>query len=252
MSKPRGFTLLETIVALAVTSILLAGLVPLITRTSSRAREQETIAAMLALKESIAGTQDSAGFIASMGRLPRSLDELLASPLSGRAGLGGLPVGWVGPYLSSGNPDPLRDGWGRPYLLDFCSAPGSWRLRSLGPDGPKSTDDDLVVPPQGCFLSSGTLRLEILRDTAGAPGSPAGALAVTLYYALDGEELPLPGTAAGNFVSFPCGGADCQIPLGTHAVSVQLDGGPLFWRNVSLTRAVNSASLAFPFPPRVN
>lgn len=252
MSNQRGFTLLETIAALAVTSILLAGLVPLLSRTSNRAREQESIAAMLALKESIAGTSDSAGFIASMGRLPRSLDELLASSVQGRAGLGGLPVGWVGPYLSSGSPDPLRDGWGRPYLLDLCGAPGSWRLRSLGPDGSKTTDDDLVVPPQGCFLSSGTVRLEILRDGGGALAPPGGTLAATLYYALDGQELSLPGTAAGNFVSFLCSGADCQIPLGTHAVSVQLDGGPLFWRNVVLTRAVNSATLAFPFPPRVN
>ena len=239
MSKRRGFTLLETIVALAVTSILLAGLVPLLGRTSNRAREQESIAGILALKESIAGTPDSAGFIASMGRLPRS-------------GLGGLPVGWVGPYLSSGSPDPLRDAWGRSYLLDPCSAPGSWRLRSLGPDGSKSTDDDLVVPPQGCFLSTGTLRLEILRDAGGALAAPGGTLAVTLYSALDGEELSFAGTAAGNFVSFLCSGADCQIPLGTHAVSVQLDGGSLFWRNVAVTRAVNSASLAFPFPPRVN
>jgi prepilin-type N-terminal cleavage/methylation domain-containing protein len=252
MSKRRGFTLLETIVALAVTSILLAGLVPLLGRTSNRAREQESIAAMLALKESIAGTPDSAGFIASMGRLPRSLDELLTSPLQGRAGLGGLPVGWVGPYLSSGSPDPLRDAWGRSYLLDLCRAPGSWRLRSLGPDGSKSTDDDLVVPPQGCFLSTGTLRLEILRDAGGALAAPGGNLAVMLYSALDGEELSFAGTAAGNFVSFLCSGANCQIPLGTHAVSVQLDGGSLFWRNVAVTRAVNSASLAFPFPPRVN
>ena len=75
---------------------------------------------------------------------------------------------------------------------------------------------------------------------------------MTLYSALDGEELSFAGTAAGNFVSFLCSGADCQIPLGTHAVSVQLDGGSLFWRNVAVTRAVNSASLAFPFPPRVN
>ena len=247
MRRPGGFTLLETVLALAITSILLAGLAPLLTRANHRAREQETAAALRAIKDAIAGTADGApGFLATMGRLPRSLDELLTADPSGRAGLGGVPVGWVGPYLVSGAPAPLKDGWGRPFVLEGCGA--GWRLRSLGPDGARSAEDDLVLPPQGCFPTTGTLRLEILRDAGAALGVPAGALSATLYAAVDGHETALPGTVSANSVSFYCGGAECQIPLGAHAAAVQLDKGPAFVRTVTVSRAVNSASLAFPFP----
>jgi prepilin-type N-terminal cleavage/methylation domain-containing protein len=252
-----GFTLLESILALAIASILLAGLAPLLTRANSRSREQETGAKMRAIKQAIAGNAElgTPGFIATMGRLPQPLDELLvAGVVPGRFGPGGVPMGWVGPYLTIGTPDPLRDAWARSYQLEpvpLCGSGGGWRLRSLGPDGSRSAADDLVIPPQGCFLSTGILRLEILRDAGGALSSPVGALSVTVYYPdpVDGHETPLLGTAAGNAVSFTCAGLDCQIPLGTHAVSVQLKGvTTVFWRNVVMAAAVTNASLAFPFP----
>jgi prepilin-type N-terminal cleavage/methylation domain-containing protein len=252
-----GFTLLETILALAIASILLAGVAPLLSRASNRAREQETVAELRAIKDGIAGNPELGvpGFIATMGRLPGSLEELVIQSTPAGRGQGGVPMGWVGPYLTIGTPDPLKDGWGRPYVLELipsCGAGSGWRLRSLGPDGSKSADDDLVIPPQGCFLSSGTLQLEILRDAGGALSTPEGRLAVALYYRdpFTGAESSVPGTATGNVVSFLCRELDCQIPLGMHAVSVQLDRATtVFWRNVALAAAVNSATLAFPFPP---
>jgi prepilin-type N-terminal cleavage/methylation domain-containing protein len=252
----RGFTLLESIVALAIASVLLAGLVPLLARVSTRTREQETAAKMRALKDAIAGNPEAgtAGFIATMGRLPRSLDELVIQTAPSGYGQGGVPMGWIGPYVTIGYTDALKDAWGRPYQFEpipACGSGGGWRIRSLGPDGSRTPDDDLLLPAQGCFLSSGTLRLEILRDAGGALSPAQGALAVSLYYRdpASGVEASIAGTALGNVVSFVCSGADCQIPLGTHAVSVQLAGNStVYWRNVFMASAVNSASLAFPFP----
>jgi type II secretory pathway pseudopilin PulG len=91
------------------------------------------------------------GFVADVGRLPLTLDELVANP-NNIAGYGPKPsvddaqvvpsFGWRGPYLRlpAGAVLPV-DGWGNAILYTPPAGPNALTLASLGADGlPGGTD----------------------------------------------------------------------------------------------------------------
>jgi prepilin-type N-terminal cleavage/methylation domain-containing protein len=151
--SPRGFTLLEILVALAIVAVLAGAAVTggLAMRESVRA---DATAAHL---ERVASAvhrfaADAASENDGVDALPPDLTHLYANP-SGVAG-------WRGPYvldrrsplgLASGPPVDA-DAWGRPIAYERIGlAPGAAagdesraRLASAGPDGVSGNGDDLV------------------------------------------------------------------------------------------------------------
>lgn len=70
------------------------------------------------------------------GSYPRSLQELAQKPSDA--------TNWHGPYI---NPENLSvDPWGNPYIYRYPGkhTTNSYDLLSVGPDGKKGTDDDIV------------------------------------------------------------------------------------------------------------
>lgn len=124
----RGFTLIEMVVVLVVLGVL----AHLAVRELGRGRDARLTDAADRMLTEIRGavwTQDGggepAGFLADMGRLPRSLDELWEIPSDSRrfcvtnAASGVyVPTGWNGPYLRlPPGKSALYDPWGN----DICA-----------------------------------------------------------------------------------------------------------------------------------
>src|SRR5213593_1351545 len=140
--RRRGFTLLELLVSLAIVALLAGTSIPLLRRSEADGRRMETAERMLRFGAAVLA------FLEDCGRLPASAAEL---------GIEATPMaGWCGPYLSdrfvsglpTGEGEPDRDGWGRPFGYEVLS-PSRVRLRSAGSDGVSGDGDDLVKTIEG-------------------------------------------------------------------------------------------------------
>jgi len=155
VAQYRGFTLLELVVVLFILGLLTASALSLTGRFDGQVRLETTRQRMVALRHGLLGAPDHgsggrttgrlAGYVADVGRLPASVDDLIAEPdevaerfavrppvfdpTPGAAGLEDasgdeieldepveqLGKGWRGPYVQ---PPPApgarryRDGWG--------------------------------------------------------------------------------------------------------------------------------------------
>lgn len=161
-----GYTLLETLVVLAILGVLAGALIPLVADTRKRDRADETVRRLAALREAVVGRRDPAegatartyGFVGDLGQLPDSLEQLLLRddlPAFGVDSVSGLGAGWRGPYVprrfADDTLDFARDAFGRPlrYAARDTVVDGTpWAgwIRSAGPDGAHRTEDDLVAP----------------------------------------------------------------------------------------------------------
>jgi general secretion pathway protein G len=125
--RPRGFTLMEVLLVVAIL-IILAGLATVaITRTYGNARRN---AAKLDIN-TISQTMDA--YYLDIGSYPPTLDALVTMP-DGLAN----PAKWGGPYLQRGLP---ADPWGNQY--QYSNEGEQFKVWSMGPNGASGDEDDV-------------------------------------------------------------------------------------------------------------
>lgn len=149
--RVRAFTMLEMIVVLAILAVLAGVAVRSLEPLNQQARVDATQKTLDEIRSSIVGSQalsgdvttSTASFVADVGRLPVSLDELFlnvnglpsyqAGALAGDDADVMLPRGWRGPYMRLPiGATTLRDGWGNPFGFELNS--GGLAVASLGSD----------------------------------------------------------------------------------------------------------------------
>ena len=121
----------------------------------TRVRYQAILDAILGTpKLSLNGQPLVNGFVADMGRLPLSLNELITQPADGNPTLVGLgevegsliTAGWRGPYLATFNQS-LQDSWG----ADFEYEDDPLSVQSFGKDRAFGTDDSSEDDPNNFY-----------------------------------------------------------------------------------------------------
>jgi prepilin-type N-terminal cleavage/methylation domain-containing protein len=154
MSDRRGFTLLELVIVVALLAAVAVAAVAVMDQVDdqsrfelTRARAQQVRDAVVGPGGQLNGSPVVQGFVADMGRLPASLDELVEPgsqpPFSSSVSLFSSPAavwsssfgaGWRGPYVTGEfeNVAPmedttarlvLRDGWGNVASGDVAASP---------------------------------------------------------------------------------------------------------------------------------
>ena len=158
----RGFTLIETLMVIALIGILSVVTFDVITDTLTESRFDETVAKMNQIKSAMLGNPDirevstrtSFGFLGDLGAIPtlaQGISALVTNPglpvyaisASGRFGLG-----WNGPYLtgSGSGVDYTTDAWGTAFVYSPTASPPT--LVSYGADkvaGGTGFNQDITV-----------------------------------------------------------------------------------------------------------
>jgi len=219
VSIPRGFTILELVVVLAVLTALVAFLAPSAFQTIQASRENETEDQLRAIFTAIRGEPSNGnyGYLGDMGRLPTSLDELVTQGTQTAwhttSHQGGVGRGWRGPYITRGDAlsDLFRDAWGQ--TLSYSSSGGTaGQITSYGPDGQASTTgDNIVYPVQVPVQTTGTILVTVIVNEI---PQPAG-LTVSVYSTTNGDEgtASTQSTSGGSGVPFRF-----TVPHGTSTI----------------------------------
>lgn len=182
---PRGYTLLEMVVVVAIFAMVSAFIVPIGELFLRRRLEHDTRAEMRAVKSAILA------YYRDVGAYPAALGDLATKPDGA--------TGWVGPYLTAGFTDESAtdddftcDAWRHRYLL-IATSVHEQRLRSLGEnglnDGGHGDDIDLRIDVSSVLRDLTQCELEEINiavrahNAAHLPDSPlpisyAAALAV--------------------------------------------------------------------------
>lgn len=186
-ANPRGFSLVEAAVAIAVVAILSGMLAPLALKALNQQRESKTRDNLKVAFEAMFGARDRrvANMRADFGFDPSASTTYTLRVLVNRAGTAWAPVpaygynganflrGWNGPYWNgtldaAGNP---ADGWGRALRLSVNA--GTWQAASAGADGAFGTGDDLAYPSSasGYLAQSATLNVVVTRISTAVNGT---------------------------------------------------------------------------------
>ncbi len=249
-SVQAGFTLIELLLVLGILSALAVMTLDLVGEDNNQTRFELTKQRIDNIRKGVLGQAAepfgelrASGFAADMGRLPRSLSELLQYPLcsagefssqqackaAGGDWFGwrydettGVWLGWRGPYVVGYRRDnngvlQLRDGWGN-HDVDAIQDRLNYGWR-LGSDdrrlGLQSLGLDGVSDRQRRELSAGDL---YSRDyPASKPATEAGqgapALVVASDYLVDIDYLPLSivGELSEQSFSAAAGGEVCAL-----------------------------------------
>ncbi|MEM9586801.1 MAG: prepilin-type N-terminal cleavage/methylation domain-containing protein [Planctomycetota bacterium] len=233
----RGLTLLELIVALGILAVLSTVAVQALDPLADQARYETTQRTLDQLRvatvgdplaRQVDGQRVVSGYVADMGQLPGTLDDLFTQPVgmiassvqsfdSDRDSVNDVTLtsGWKGPYLQLGaGISSLTDGWGRAPLVDPDA--GDFDFTSYGSDDDSVSPEDgyradvSVVIPASHYTTTATFRLfaiDAVTSTRIDP-SPSGTqqLGVLLYgIGVAGgstgaiEELMIPVAATGTF-----------------------------------------------------
>ncbi len=130
-SGPRGFTLVEILVVLAILVLLASLVVPRFLGSQKEADKKNA-------RIQIAGFEKAlelyAGDTRSFPATEEGLEALVERPTDLKEG-----VAWNGPYLKGG--EIPKDPWGREYQYEYDSAKDEPRIWSDGPDADDESDD---------------------------------------------------------------------------------------------------------------
>ena len=161
----KGTSLLETVLALTVVTLMALAIGVSVGPSVDNAREEAVLDQLKRIKNGLVGdvrimapgqiNLTAFGYVGGMGSLPASLDDLLApdtQPLFSIDSTLQIGAGWMGPYIPSAPTDLTIDPWGNPIVLEVADgtsadtgAPRVALVRSLGPDGQNGTSDDYIV-----------------------------------------------------------------------------------------------------------
>ncbi len=177
----KNFSLLETVVLLAIVAVVVAAMVPGTIKFVTTKKISDAKQEMEMIFKSITGDpeRNTYGFLGDLGIFPKEMTDLIQPnlyPLYHTDTFYELGMGWNGPYIIKTASDVRMDPFGREYRLQ--EKEGRFRIESAGPDREYDTRDDLVYPALP-FEAYGTARLELNRS---------GDYLVRLYYSDAGEE----------------------------------------------------------------
>lgn len=158
---PRGFSLIEIVIALAILGAIVALIAPTLFSTVKASRQDSTASEEATIYRAIFGDQlKTFGYVGDVGDYPASLVNLVVNP--------GV-TGWNGPYIQNPHYEnaKLLDPYGQPYeyyLLSGVSAADQLAIVSRGPDGlstntavnPNVAANFTGVTPPTSTYSSGT------------------------------------------------------------------------------------------------
>lgn len=197
--NPRGFSLIEVVIVLAIGAILVTLLTVVAARSVQSSNESSTQQQVQQVFAAIVGNPAAGnyGYLGDMGRLPTALSELATQgtqighhfsdppPSGSTAHVGNLGIGWRGPYLGGpfSSADLFLDSWGQP-LTYTSSGAAAGQVVSPGVDGVVGTSDDIAFPVQLPAQTTGTLIVNVRVNTIPQPSG----LSVSVYSASNGEQ----------------------------------------------------------------
>ena len=229
----RGFTLIETSVAIGVLALVLTGGLFITFRNLSDSREQDTVDKLALLKRAMVGdprivTKESRtdfGYVGDTGSLPTSLDQLWTQGSQASFVFTNsvkLGTGWQGPYIPTGPVEFFNDlgldAWGMPIQYSTASGTSAVtgqqynaRLISYGPDGAAGGGDDLTVEIYRNEMSS-----QVVGYVRDAGLNPLSGVSVKINY-------PANGALTSQTVQTDTAGAYSftDIPIGNRSIEVQ-------------------------------
>lgn len=241
--RTAGFSLIETVISLAVAATLVVLLSAVAGRAIQSSKESATQQDVQAMFQAIVGdpSRASFGFLGDMGRLPATLAELVTQgaqigyhfsdppPSGATQHIGNAGIGWRGPYLTGpfATADLLNDRWGQ-ALTYTASGASAGQILSGGPDGVAGNTDDIAFPVQLPVQTTGTIIVTVIVNTIPQPTG----LSVSVYSVSNGEQAAAitQTTAANGKVPFRF-----TVPHGVSmVVATHTSGSIVVTRTVSM------------------
>jgi len=96
---PRGLTLIEIVIVVAILAILAGFIIPLVDGYVAQGKTTAAQASLAAIRDAIMGTPDKPGYYSDTGQLPNTLADLFIQPAGMPSYNRDTNRGWRGPYL---------------------------------------------------------------------------------------------------------------------------------------------------------